>query len=117
MGTDAAIFALKAKRHFYYDRDYNFAPSCNMSDEAEELLELLRAHKPLSAHQARLCLVLHESKDTGCSGHGYWRAAILRFVDAHSDDTFVRYTDSAEPSWHDVAAQTGSAEWRDPKET
>lgn len=113
MGTDAAIFALKAKRHFYYDRDYNFVPVCNLSDEAQELVELVRAHTPLNPHQARLCLVLHGSEDTGCSGRAVWRAALLRFIDAYPSDTFVRYTDSAEPSWHDVAKRTDSVEWRD----
>lgn len=113
MGVDAALFALKAKRHFYYDRDYNFVPICNLSDEAQELVALTRAHAPLSAHQVRTCLVLHANDDTGCSGKAVWRAALLRFVDSHPGDTFVRHTDSEEPSWHDVARRTESVEWRD----
>lgn len=113
MGTDAALFALKAKKYCYYDRDYNFVPSCNLTDAAAPLLEDIREHRPINAHQARMALVLHSSEDVGCSGHPGWRAVILRFIDAHPEDTFVRHTDSGEPTWHDVRDAGGYSEWKD----
>lgn len=119
MGTDAAIFAVRAKRYFYYDRDYNLM-SAQHSDAIETALTALQDHRPIQAHDVRAVLVAHddlyESAAKGVERLGHhlgWRLAILRFVDAHPDDTFIRHTDSAEPSWHDMAEQGGYTEWKD----
>lgn len=110
MGTDATIFAVKAKRYFYYDRDYNLM---DLDDAAPlgvaQALEAMIDHRPVSAHDVRALLV----SSAGDSDHLGWRLAILRFVDAHPDDTFVRYTSSGTPDHYEMRERDGYTEWKD----
>lgn len=103
MGVDAAIFAEKAKRYFYFDRAYNFGPNPPGMLTEEDVIRFARA----SIKQWRAV--------SGADHRIKWCEGVIEFAKTFSPDAFYVVTDSHEIPWFDVAHTKGFVEWTPPK--
>src|SRR4051794_18098323 len=123
MGTDACIFAKKAKQYFYFDRRYNFRPE-ELPEEQQERYHIglgdtrwrkdgvrtpdsvpgLTAAEVLE-HSRRNMLAWASEPDD--SHRVYWNREIAAFAAQFPDDEFFVADDSVSPEHWDVAEEYG----------
>ena len=99
MGVDASLFAKKAKKYFYFDRDYNLRSHDWVDDCPEDAYEIQSGlHKELSSQwlcDSDVIYFLKENieiwKEYGDEEDKcriYWSKKLIKFVEAHPGDKF-----------------------------
>lgn len=104
MGVDAGIFAVKAKKYFWFDRLSNIDAHWNLMNDDSAFNELEKTRyaimdqsNPLLAgivlpflyRQVAAWELAHEDKRY----HGLWVNDCIKFVNAHPDDLFFVASD------------------------
>jgi len=126
MGVDASFFAVKAKKYYYFDREYNVVVSeliwenvC--SPKYEEVVVDLTRYKNCNYDNAAWLLnqnILywnqHPEEDQRC--RATCNESLLKFIHMFPDDTFFIATDHEDPSYWDVAKTDGYTEFQFPED-
>lgn len=105
MGTDACIFAKKAKAFYYFDRFFNLM--CFVSDEPYEQIthRKLSEANPATAEEVKyVCRKNIEYWGEAGSQNSYkaeWNKRIIDFVNEFPNDEYFVVTDNEDPSCWD----------------
>lgn len=106
MGVDASVFAERAKRYYYFDRQYNLFT--DMRDDMEQT-RFTSAELFLLAHQN----IEHWQKSGKEDAHRVaWNRGISQFAEEFHGDKFFVMNDSEDPGWHEFADTNGYTEWK-----
>lgn len=125
MGVDAAFFAVKARKYYYFDRIYNvsiFDLAYNGDSRYDDSMLALINTKSCDYDNAVYVLTKNikywnthlEESERGRAG---WNESLLKFVEMFAGDTYFIATDHEEPSYWDIAKRDGYTQFQFPEDT
>jgi hypothetical protein len=126
MGVDASLFAVKAKKYYYFDREYNvnvfdLAWSNGGDSKYEDVMFALTNLK--SCDYDRVVYILNKNIDYWKAqpeerdrSRESWNQSLLKFIQMFPNDTFFITTDHEEPPYWDIAEKDGYTQFQFPED-
>jgi hypothetical protein len=126
VGVSAALFAVKAKKYYYFDREYNvnvfdLAWTDGGDSKYQDAIEALISQK--SCDLDRLFYVLNKNviywknqSDPHDQSRALWNESLLKFIQLYPDDTYFIATDYEEPCYWDIAERDGYTQFQFPED-
>lgn len=120
MGVDASFFAVKAKKYYYFDREYNvnvldLSYGDDSAKYADAIVSLVN-HK--SCGYDRVIYVLTKNieywktQPEPDSNRAFWNESLLKFVNMFPNDIYFIATDHEEPCYWDIAKKEGYSQFQ-----
>lgn len=122
MGVDASLFAVKAKKYYYFDREYNVNVLDLTIDDTLYDGAMFDLTRIKSSDFDRTSYVLNKNiqywkyQPESESHRASWNESLLKFIQMFPDDTFFIATDHEEPPYWDIAKKDGYTQYQFPED-